>query len=152
MADEFNDFARGLQEQIYEKTREAYGQVAYERWLNPLYVVTLPDADGWGRLTGTCGDTMEISLRFEDDKVKEAAFQTNGCGSSMVCGSFVAELAHGKNLEEITEITGETILDILGGLREEDRHCAFLAAEALREALDDCMQKQRRRDHPETIS
>jgi nitrogen fixation NifU-like protein len=85
---------------------------------------------------------MEIFLKFEDDRVKEASFRTDGCGSSTVCGSFAAELAHGKSPEEITEITGDKILEILGGLPEEDRHCAFLAVEALQDALDDYMRKQ----------
>ena len=31
MTDEFDDFARGLQTQILEETRKAYGQVAFER-------------------------------------------------------------------------------------------------------------------------
>lgn len=34
------------------------------------------------------------------------------------------------------------ILEILGGLPEEDRHCAFLAAETLQAALDDYMRKE----------
>jgi nitrogen fixation NifU-like protein len=145
MTDELDNFARELQDQINEETREAYGQVAYERWLKPLYVGVMSDPDGYGRVTGTCGDTMEIYLSFEKGRVKEATFQTNGCGSSTVCGSFAAELAHGQGTEEITEVTGEMILKILGGLPEEDRHCAFLAAETLQEALDDYMKKQRGR-------
>jgi nitrogen fixation NifU-like protein len=149
MADEFDDFARALQDQIYEETREAYGQIAFERWLKPLYAGVLPNPEGYGRVKGTCGDTMEIFLRFERDRVKEAAFQTDGCGSSTVCGSFAAELVHGRSSDEIAEITGEMILDVLGGLPKEDRHCAFLAAETLQEALDDYMRKQLRRDNLE---
>ena len=150
MSDEFDEFARALQGQIYEETRKAYGQMAFERWLKPLYVGVMPNPEGYGRVTGTCGDTMEIFLMFEKGMVKEATFQTNGCGSSTVCGSFAAEIAHGRSPDEITEITGEMILGILGGLPEEDRHCAFLAAETLQEALDNYMRKQRKRDHPET--
>jgi nitrogen fixation NifU-like protein len=149
MADEFDDFARALQDQIYEETRKAYGQVAFQRWLKPLYVGVMPNPEGYGRVTGTCRDTMEIFLRFEKDRVIEATFQTDGCGSSTVCGSFAAELAHGRSPDEIAEITGEMILDVLGGLPEEERHCAFLAAETLQEALDDYMRKHRRRDNPE---
>jgi len=145
MADEFDDFVRDLQSRIYEETREAYGQVAFERWTKPLYVGVMGDPDGYGRVTGTCGDTMEIYLKFESDRVKAATFRTDGCGSSTVCGSFAAELAHGKNPEELAEITGEFILDILGGLPEEDRHCAFLAADTLHEALNDYMIKQVRK-------
>jgi nitrogen fixation NifU-like protein len=150
MDDELDELARILQDQINEETREAYGQVAFERWIKPLYVGVMPNPEGYGRVKGTCGDTMEIFLRFEKDRVKEATFQTDGCGSSTVCGSFAAELAHGRSPDEIAEITGEMILGVLGGLPEEERHCAFLAAETLQEALDDYMRKQRRRDNPET--
>jgi nitrogen fixation NifU-like protein len=143
MADEIDDFVKALQNQIYQETEEEYGQVAFERWLKPLYVGMLPNPEGYGRITGTCGDTIEIFLRFEEDRVKKATFQTDGCGSSIVCGSFTAEIAHGKSADEIAEITGEMILDILGGLPERNRHCAFLAAETLQEALNDYMRKER---------
>ena len=146
MADEFDVFARSLQNQINEETRKAYGQAAFERWLKPLHVGTMHDPDGYSRVTGRCGDTMEIFLRFEKDRVKEATFQTDGCGSSTVCGSFAAELAHGKNPDELAEITGETIIEVLGGLPEKDRHCAFLAAEALQEALDNHMRPPQRKE------
>jgi nitrogen fixation NifU-like protein len=136
MTDDFDDFTRGLQSQVYEETRKAYGQVAFERWLKPLYMGGMRDPDGYGRIIGTCGD------RFEKNRVKEVMFQTDGCGSSTICGSFAAELAQGKSPEEITEITGELIISVLGGLPEEDRHCAFLAAQTLQEALDQYMKKQ----------
>ena len=97
MDDAFDDFARSLQNQIYEETREAYGEVAFERWLRPLYVGTMRDPDGYGVVTGKCGDRIEIFLRFEQGRVKEATFQTDECGSSTVCGSFAAELAYGKS-------------------------------------------------------
>ena len=45
----------------------------------------------------------------------------------------------GKSPDEILEITGEAILKKLGGLPEEDRHCAFLAAATLQEALNTYM-------------
>jgi nitrogen fixation NifU-like protein len=89
---------------------------------------------------------MEIFLRLEGDRVKEASFFTDGCGSSTVCGSFAAELALGRTPDELIDITGERILEILGGLPEEDRHCAFLAAEALQEALNAYMIRDSKRD------
>ncbi|MFZ7111368.1 MAG: iron-sulfur cluster assembly scaffold protein, partial [Desulfatiglandales bacterium] len=143
MSDELDDFVNELQEQIFEETRADYGEVAFQRWRKPLYVGAMQDPDGYSRVTGTCGDTMEFFLKFENDRVKAATFQTDGCGSSTVCGSFAAELAHGKSPDEVTDITGEMILGVLGGLPEKDRHCAFLASEGLQEALDDYMKKQR---------
>ena len=142
MTDRLDDFIRQLQDQIYEETRAAYGQKGFERWLNPLYRGTLENPNGYARISGSCGDTMQIFLRFENDRVEEATFQTDGCGSSSVCGSFAAELALGKNPDELAEVAGETILQILGGLPEEEQHCAYLAAEALQAALDHYMRSR----------
>ena len=142
MTDELDKFVDDLQQQILDETREAYGDVAYERWLKPLYVGAMENPDAYGRVTGSCGDTMQIFLKFADQRVEKASFLTDGCGSSAVCGSFAAELALGKSPDELTEITGEAILKILGDLPEEDQHCAFLAAGALQDALNDYMVKQ----------
>jgi nitrogen fixation NifU-like protein len=145
MSGTLDEFVHELQEQIYEETRNAYGDNAYERWQNPLFMGGLEDPDGYARLHGVCGDTMEIFLKFEEDRVIEASFRTDGCGSSTVCGSFAAEMAMGKLTDEILEITGEAILERTGGLPETDQHCAFLASETLQEALNDYMIKQRGR-------
>jgi nitrogen fixation NifU-like protein len=145
MSSELDDFVQDLQNRIYDETKEAYGDVAFERWLNPLYMGSIDNPDGYGRVTGSCGDTMQIFLKFENDKIKEASFQTDGCGSSAVCGSFAAEMAIGKNPDEIVEITGEAILEKLGGLPKEEEHCAFLSAETLQEALHEYMIKQTKR-------
>lgn len=96
MNDKLDVFLEQLQERIYEETKAAYGQKGFERWLNPLYRGVLENPDGYARITGSCGDTMEIFLRFENGRVKEATFQTDGCGSSTVCGSFAAETLAGK--------------------------------------------------------
>lgn len=145
MANDLDDFVQDLQNQIYDETRESYGDVAFERWLHPLYMGTLENPDGFGKLTGSCGDTMQIFLKLQSNHVTEASFQTDGCGSSSVCGSFAAEMALGKTPDEILEITGDVILKKLGGLPKEEEHCAFLAGETLQEALNDYMIKQTRR-------
>jgi nitrogen fixation protein NifU and related proteins len=141
MGDDPNDFVQKLQQQISNNPREAYGVPAFERWLNPLYNGTIENPDGYARVKGKCRDTMEIFLRFDNDRVKEASYLTDGCGSSNVCGSFTAEMALGKSPDEILEITGEAIIEKLGGLPSAERHCAFLSAETLQEALNDYMIK-----------
>ncbi len=142
MSNDLDDFVQELQDRIYEETREAYGDIAFERWLNPLYMGPMEGPDGYARVTGSCGDTMEIFLKFEDRRVKEASFRTDGCGTSTVCGSFAAEMALGKDPDELLEVTGEAILEKVGGLPDEEEHCAFLAGETLQEALNAYMIQQ----------
>ena len=142
MRDEIEDFVQDLKEQIFEETKEAYGEIAFQRWLNPLFVGPIKDPDGYAGLRGACGDTMEFFLKFEDDRVLEASFQTAGCGSSTVCGSFAAEMAIGKKPDEIQKVTGETVIHRLGSIPKDDEHLAFLAVETLRNALNDYLMKK----------
>ncbi len=141
MTEKLDDFLDALQLRIDEETRESYGQVAFERWREPLYMGIMENPDGCARITGSCGDTMQMFLRFDGEKVGEASFFSDGCGCSVVCGSFAAELALGKTPDELTAIAGESILELTGNLPEEERHCAFLAAETLQAALDDYMKR-----------
>ena len=145
----FDEFAKELQERIFEEARKIYGEKAFNRWLEMKYMGVIEDADGHARLKGKCGDTIEIFLKFDGERVKKASFMTDGCASSAICGSFAAELAIGKSPDEIIEITGERIIEEIGGLPQEERHCAFLAAETLQEALSDYMTKQARKKQRE---
>ena len=139
MKNPMDDFVDKLQEQIFEETREVYGEEVFNRWQNPKFMGRMTNASCVGRLTGNCGDRMEIYLRIRNDQVEEASFFTEGCGASVACGSMVAELATGKDLEEVSQIGGDTVLMALGGLPEEENHCAFLAAETLLAAIHEWM-------------
>lgn len=139
MSDTLDDWVDRLQSEIDQQTRAQYGEAAFQRWQNPLYMGVMTDADGHGRVTGTCGDTMEMFLKFDQDRVAKASFTTDGCGASTVCGSFAAEMAQGCSAEELMMLTGEKVLSKIGDIPEEDHHCAFLAAATLQAALEDCL-------------
>jgi len=122
-----------------EENKELFGTVAFQRWQNPLHKGEIEHPDGYARLTGRCGETVEIFLKFNGDRVHRASFLTDGCGAVTVCGSFAAEMAMGKTPDEIADVTGESIIEKLGGFPKEEAHCAFLAAETLQEALHSYM-------------
>jgi nitrogen fixation NifU-like protein len=86
-------------------------------------------------MTGSCGDSMKISLRFANYRVVEAKYWTDGCRMSSACGATAARLALHKTPEEIADVDYSAIEREVGGLPEEDRHCATLAAATLQEAL-----------------
>jgi nitrogen fixation NifU-like protein len=101
---------------------------------------TIDDPDASAFVRGKCGDSMKLSLRFLNDKVIDAKYWTDGCRMSSACGSAVAKLALLKTPEEIADIDYLTIEREVGGLPEEDLHCATLAAETLQEALKSYLQ------------
>lgn len=136
-------FLDNLQNEIFEEARQALGEKGFHRWRNPKFGGRMENPDGHGRVTGECGDTMEIFLKFEDNRVSHASYVTNGCASSAISGSFAAELTLGKDPDELTDITDEKVLETIGRLPEKDQHCAGLAARTVQEALNDYMIRQR---------
>lgn len=115
-----------------------YSETVLDHAMNPRNVGSISEPDGFGEETSECGDTMVIWLRVEGDRIVEATFWTDGCGTTIACGSMVTELAKGKTVNEALGIDKEKILRSLGGLPEESAHCAALAANSLRKALQDC--------------
>jgi nitrogen fixation protein NifU and related proteins len=124
-------------EDIQKQMWAGYSSVVIEHAQNPKNVGSIPDADGFASVTGSCGDTMEIWLRVSNDKIKEATFSTDGCGTTIAAGSMVTELVKGKGIVEAQRITQQDVLNALGGLPEESEHCALLAANTLKEAVKD---------------
>ena len=139
MKNPMDDFVDKLQEQIFEESKETYGEEVFSRWQNPRCMGRMADASSVGRVTGPCGDTMEIYLQIDGYLIQKASFFTDGCGSSVACGSVAADLATGKEFDEAGLIGGETILQVLKGLPAEEHHCAYLAAEALQVAIHEWM-------------
>jgi nitrogen fixation protein NifU and related proteins len=113
-----------------------------EKCIKLLYSGPMDIDVGCGAASISKGDTMRIFLKFEEDKVVQANFQTDGSAASSMCGFFAAQLALGKTHDELTKITGEAIMEFMGGLPEEDRQAAVLAAESIKKALQDYGTKQ----------
>lgn len=135
MAGNFEDLMKDLQQRIFQETKNTYGEQVFQRWLQPKYLGKMPNATASARITGSCGESMEIYLKIENDTVKEAKFYTDGCGASVACGSAAAELATGKTVDEAALVGEDSIIETLGKLPEDHQHCALLAAETLRMAL-----------------
>ncbi len=136
---EFETVVQQLQDQVFSDAKQAYGAKGFDRWRNPRYSGPLADADASGGLKGGCGDTINIFLKFKDNRVEKASYTTDGCGSSALCGSFTAELAHDRNPEELLELEPDDVLNMIGTFPDEERHCATLAIKALQEAVNNYM-------------
>ena len=137
MAEEFDDSFKELEQSVMEDMKRLYSEKTIDHFLNPRNLGEIPAPDGFGRVTGSCGDTMEIYLKVRDDRVINASFWTDGCGPSIASGSMITEMAKQMNIGEAQRISQHDVLAALGGLPEESEHCALLAADTLKEAIKD---------------
>lgn len=128
---------------IEAKMREVYSGEVVDHALHPRNLGDMKDADAFGRITGPCGDTMEIWLKVSGGVVIAASFATDGCVATISTGSMVTELIKGKTIGEVLSISQQDILGALDGLPEDNRHCALLAADTLKKAAKDYLAFQR---------
>jgi nitrogen fixation NifU-like protein len=143
MAQDFDNALKELEQSVMEDMKQMYSEKTIDLFLNPRNLGEIPAYDGMGRITGSCGDTMQIYLKVKDGKVTKASFWTDGCGPSIASGGMVTELARGRSVAEARKISQHDILDALGGLPEESIHCALLAADTLKEAIKDYLTSAR---------
>ncbi len=122
---------------------ENLSAVAIDHATNPRNLGPLALFDGHSKITGPCGDTMEFWLTARNDKIIRVTFITDGCGPSLASGSMATCLAQGKRIQEAASIKQQDILEALEGLPQDSQHCARLAANTLKAACENFIERQK---------
>jgi nitrogen fixation NifU-like protein len=133
MTEDPDRIAQHLQEAILQ----GYSQRFRDEFSNPKNIGELEHADSHVRITGPCGDTIEMWLIVEDGKISDISFMTDGCGATITCASYVTRAAKGGTIEEALRITPENVVEYLEGLPDKHRHCAKLAVMTLGAAIEE---------------
>ena len=131
----FDRIVAALQRQIIEQERAVYSARVIEEAYHPKNLGRMAEPDAVSIVRGWCGDTMEMGLRLDGERIKEVTFMTDGCGPTVACGSMLTAMVQGMSLEEAGGVRPEDLIAALDGLPEESVHCAELAVSALREAI-----------------
>ena len=132
---DINRILEDMQRQLIEQERAIYSAKVIEHAHNPRNLERIARPDAHKILRGPCGDTMEVYLRLDKDRISDVTFMTDGCGPSIACGSMLTTMVRGISLEEAGTIEPEDLLAALDGLPEESAHCAKLAVDTLRGAI-----------------
>jgi nitrogen fixation NifU-like protein len=126
-----------LKQDIEADIENIYSRKAREYAETPIHMGRMTDPDGAAMVRGACGDTMEIYLHIVDQTVSEVLFHTSGCGVTQACGSALAKLVRGRNINDILKFSPQDIIDELDGLPDSGVHCAILSVNTLLKALAD---------------
>ena len=113
----------------------------------PQNAHSMPDADAEGDYGDpSCGDYLNVYLKVKNNRVEEISYLVFGCCASIATSSMTSVLAKGKTLEEAMNITEEDIIQALDGLPENKVHCSNLGVSALRNAIENYLNKNRTED------
>jgi len=116
-----------------------------DHFSDPRNVGEVEDPDGVGEVGNpVCGDVTRITVRIDHDRIADVKFKTFGCGAAVATSSMLTELVMGKTLKEAAQVTNTSVAEALGGLPPQKMHCSNLAADALRQALEDYLERSGR--------
>ena len=122
---------------LMEKITGGLSEKVVDYGNNPRNYGSLDKPDGYAKIKGPCGDTMEMFLRIRNDKIDNISYTTDGCMTSHAAGTAATVMARGKTVRECLKINQSSILEHLGGMPEDSEHCALLAANTFHKALRD---------------
>jgi nitrogen fixation NifU-like protein len=84
-----------------------------------------------------CGDSIDIGIKIDDNKVTDIKFTGRGCAICMACTSVLTEITKGKSIDEARKIEKNDVLSELGleHLQAVRIKCALLSLKVLKSAL-----------------
>jgi nitrogen fixation NifU-like protein len=105
---------------------------------NPRNVGELENPSGVGDVTNeVCLDRIRLTVRFEAERLIDAKVKASGCPPTIAAASALSELIIGRSLQELQSLTRKDVAAALGRLPPAKAHCAVLAIDALRTAIED---------------
>ena len=119
-----------------------YNEKVMEVFKNPQHMGEVENYNAIGTVGNeVCGDIMQITMRIEDNVIKDAKFKTFGCGAAVATSSMATEMVKGKSIQDALKITNKAVMEALDGLPVVKIHCSLLAEEAIHAALWDYAEK-----------
>jgi NifU-like protein involved in Fe-S cluster formation len=115
-----------------------FSEILMEHFQTPTNrgAMKCPSLVGKGSLDGY-PPFITFYLRIESGRIADAAFQAEGCGVTIACGSMLTELVRGRDVAECRQITPYDLSVALDGIPSGKEYCADVTIAALQDAIRD---------------
>lgn len=123
---------------LYDEKIESHNEMPNNKYILDDFKVSFKDNNP------VCGDVVEIYLDINDNIIKNASFQGNGCMIYMASSDILLDFVKDKNIHEMLKLTDEDIIDMIGIELGVNRiKCATLPLKALKRAILDYVSKNK---------
>jgi len=121
-----------------------YREELLDHYNNPRNKRDINDANAVASESNpNCGDKIVVMLKIENNKIKDASFQGEGCAISMAFASKMTEELKGKDIEEIKSLDSSFALSFFPGQISPGRiKCALLGFSTMKHAIEKYGEKE----------
>jgi nitrogen fixation NifU-like protein len=121
-----------------------YSQTIAEHIANPRNVGELENPSGRGdALNEACMDRLLLTIKISANTITDAKVKAHGCPPTIAAASVLTELIIGRTLAQAEALTRIDVEEALEHLPAMKKHCASLAIDALRMAVEDSQGHRR---------
>jgi len=114
-----------------------YGAPAIKYFIEKPYMGDMLNADHISEMVGTCGDTMKIYLKLDNETISDVKYQVLGCPGAVSSAMAIADMIKGKTLAEAKKLNDGHVFNVLENVPAKKHHCIQLAVKTLHKALDE---------------
>ncbi len=121
-----------------------YNENVMDHFFAPRNIGLISDDEANGfSITGdpACGDQLYLWIKVEQEKIIDIKFKLFGCPGAIATSSMMTVLAKGKRIAQAIKITDDEIIEGLGGIPENKKHCSLLGVLGLKNAIEDYQKK-----------
>jgi nitrogen fixation NifU-like protein len=118
-----------------------YSNRAINYYLEKPYIGDINNADWSSEMTGTCGDTMKVFLKMNQDKIEDVRYQVMGCAGAVAAAMASVDLVRGKSLAQARRLGDNDVFNLLEEIPEKKHHCIQLAVKALHKTIDEYTER-----------
>ena len=129
---------------------DIYHEMIIDYYRNPLNFGKIENPDvTYHDSNPLCGDSIDIDLKVDGNRVSDIKFHGKGCAICMACTSVLTEMVKGKDITEVRKIVKDDVLSELGleGLQAVRIKCALLSLKVLKYALYTYLAKHSKDDN-----
>jgi len=84
---------------------DLYRRVIMDHYQSPRNRGTIDDADATIQLKNpTCGDQIQLQMKIEDGKIKDAKFEGEGCSISIASASMMTQAIMGQDVNKALDL------------------------------------------------
>ncbi len=120
-----------------------YSATAIRYFIDKPNIGSISNPDHVTEMTGTCGDTMRVCLKFENGSIRDIKYQVLGCPGAVAAAMAVADLVKGKTIEDARTLNDGHVFRLLEEIPATKHHCIQLAVKTFHKALTEYTQKSR---------
>ena len=99
-----------------------YNEILTDHNMHPIHKPALPDATmSLEGVNPSCGDDIVLSLKVEDGKILDGAYEGSGCAISQASADMMLDLIIGKSVEEAKRLSEIFLRMIKGKVTDAER-------------------------------